>query len=386
VAKEVIVPYRSNRPLRGLYNRQMGRLGAVVNLTSITSGSTGSAAVTGASEGASVGATFGPIGAGVGAIVGAVGATLANVFSAPPNTPAHLPWATSLVNSLSQITTTAGVGRQLPLNQDGPSVFGIAQMLEGLMATGAWLAWDTSLISSYDVCAHWSMAFTSCIQTLVQSICTMGPGPQTISLNASQGDTALTAVPFTFNNPGPNASSDQISANLVMGMNGMVYAIISHTGATQAQAANGAVNPGAQKVFGLMVDYYLAQYAPQPVAAPTIAAVPTPAPTPVVTQSATTVPQGSIASTSTASSASSTDPTDALIQQLIAQGASQSAAMTAALQDLASRGVDTTDPEVQAAVQQSAASAGGLLSGISPTTLLLVGGVIVAIVLMSRKS
>lgn len=375
----VVVPYRSNRPLKG---RRLGRLG-LVNEATFTSGSTAGAAAAGASAGASVGSVIPGVGTAIGAIVGAIGGTLANLFSSAPNTAAHLPWATALVNTLSQFGSTSGVGRQLPINQDGPSVYGITQMLEGLLATGAWMAWDTSLISSYDVCAHWAMAFTSSCQTVVQAICSHPVGPVTVSLNDSPGDTNTGAFNFTFMNPGPNASSDTISANIIMGGQGMVYTMLSHTGATPAQVTNAQNNAGAQKVFGLMVDFYLGQYAPQPVAAPVQQSAP------VTTQSivtpVTTAP-GSATTTSGVGSPVADPETDALIQQLMAQGASQSAAMTAALQALASQGVNTQLPEVQAAVQNSAANAGGLLAGISPTTLLIIGGVIVAVVLMSRRS
>jgi 4-hydroxy-3-methylbut-2-en-1-yl diphosphate synthase IspG/GcpE len=65
------------------------------------------------------------------------------------------------------------------------------------------------------------------------------------------------------------------------------------------------------------------------------------------------------------------DDTSALIQAMMAQGASQSQATQAAIASLEANGVDTSQPAVQAQIASDAAP------GISTSTMLLIGAALV---------
>jgi hypothetical protein len=78
------------------------------------------------------------------------------------------------------------------------------------------------------------------------------------------------------------------------------------------------------------------------------------------------------------------DSSTALMQQMLAQGASQNAAMLAAMQQLESQGVNSQAPAVQQQLQAAAVPATGLL-GLSNNTLLLLGGAALAAYLLLKE-
>jgi hypothetical protein len=377
----------------------------------------------------------GPVGAAVGAIVGAaVGAVVGALTGQGATTGAHLPWAAQLESTLSSITTGSGIGRQIPWNENS---HGLAQFIESILATGVYMGWDPSLISNYDVCAHWAVTFMTAVQQVTTAIY-QNPVGATISLPITDkpGGNDARAGNFSFINPGYQVGCDAISHNIIMGNGGLMYWMIWRTGETQAHSQENASNAAAFIVFSMCVDHQISDLSPNiipvtsagvptpvpniapavvaasaaantAVQAPTTLAVNVPAPVvaqPVATVQPVTAAQQAaanaaaypvtpaavaavqaqpavIAATPATAPVATLDPaTAALIQQMLAQGASQQQTITTALQALEAQGVNSSAPAVQAAVTQAVAP-----SGISTNTMLLIGGGFLAIVLLMRK-
>jgi len=328
----------------------------------------------GAMQGAAAGAVFGPIGAGVGAAIGVV----VGLLSAKPNTAAHIgSWDTQIVQAIGGLpASAAGIGRQIPWNENS---HGLVQFIEALLATGVYMAWDTALKSSYDVCAHWAMTFGAALQTVVTAIVGNAPGvPVTVSISMQPGANHG-PVSFSFTNPNISIGPDAIAAQIIMGSNGLMYAMIVGLGETAAHASSNASNAPAQKVFALMVDNIAAQLMP----AAAVPSTPVPTVAPAVQAASQTVNAAVAAAppANTASGAPVVAPQDttALMQSLMAQGATQQEAILAAMQSLEANGINSQTPQIQQQLQ--AASSGG----ISTTTMLIIGGVVAAYFLSQQK-
>lgn len=329
----------------------------------------------GAMQGAAAGAAFGPIGAGVGAAIGVV----VGLLSAKPNTAAHIgSWDTQIVQAIGGLpASAAGIGRQIPWNENS---HGLVQFIEALLATGVYMAWDTSLKSSYDVCAHWAMTFGAAVQTLVTAIVGNAPGvPVTVSISEQPGANHG-PINFSFTNPNLSIGPDAISSQIIMGANGLMYAMIIGLGETAAHAQSNASNAPAQKVFALMVDNIAAQL--MPAAAVPTTSVPVVAP---AVQAASQTVNASVAAAPPANTASGApvvapQDTTALMQSLMAQGATQQQAMLAAMQSLEANGINSQTPQIQQQLQ--AASSGGM----STTTLLIIAAVGLGAYFLSQQN
>lgn len=417
------VPYVSPRPLRGLnpfirpqvipvkslrnprsigyQGKNFGVLGMGPSAAGAAQGLSVGSAVGGASAMA-IGAAAGSVVPGLGTAIGAVVGAVVGALTAPKaNTAGHIGgWDGALVQAIGQLpTTVAGIGRQIPWNEDS---HGLVQMIEALLATQVYMAWDASLVSNYAVCAHWAMTFSAAVQTVCQGIHNGTIGKSvTVSISESPGAGGISPLSFTFTNPGFSVGPEAIAGSVIMGSSGLMYAMIAHLGETAAHASENASNAAAQKVYALMIDYWAAQYQPAvatpvtPVAnvkpaviaastavntAAVVAATPVSVAVAPVVSAAPAAPVvasvASVAATPAAAVATTVDPTvAALIAQLQASNASQ-AAMVQALE---SQGVNTSQPAVQAAVAAAAPS------GLDTNTLLLVGGAIVAIFLLMKK-
>lgn len=218
----------------------------------------------GAEAGAAAGAAFGPVGAGVGAAIGVV----VGLLSAKPNTAAHIGgWDTQVVQAIQGLpSSAAGIGRQIPWNENS---HGLVQFIEALLATGVYMAWDPSIISNYDVCAHWATTFGAAVQSLVDAI-VANPTGQSVTVSISEQPGANHGpINFTFTNPGISVGPDAIAASVVMGQSGLMYAMIIGLGETPTHASSNASNASAQKVFALMVDNVAATLAPAAAVPPT---------------------------------------------------------------------------------------------------------------------
>jgi hypothetical protein len=362
---------------------------ATLTTASITAGSAIAA-------GAAAGSVVGPIGTAVGALAGIV----AGLLQAKPNTAAHIgSWDSQLVNALAALPAPNGIGRQIPWNDDG---HGLTQMIEALLATGLYMDWDTSIISNYDVCAHWATTFATLAQVVATAGCKGAAGASlTVSITSQPGG-PVGPGNFTFKNPGIAGGPEAFAASAIMGASGAMtwlfnrWQIAGTAAQSKAYASQMGNNAYAQKVFALMVDYVAAQVAPAaaaPVTTPpkvsavipaastaaktAVAAAPTTAAKPATTTApatATTQPvtvpttPTPVATTSSGSTVSDADIAN-LIAQVQAQGQSQNAAISAALAQLQSQGVNTAAPAVQAAVSNAVAPAGPQFS----TTDILIG-------------
>lgn len=277
---QLTVPYRSPRPLRAIRPnnmvRQRLRLSGFGAVSPGEASQAATLAVAGGSviaESAAAGSVVGPVGTAVGAAVGLI---ISILSSTSATTASHIgTWDSQLVGSLNAIPTAAGIGRQFQWNYDSQ---GLTQMIEACLATGIYMNWDPSLISSYDVCAHWAVTFA----TAVQTVCTAAAkspagGNVTVSISVSPGAGGYPNFNFTFKNPGIAIGPGAFAQNIIMGNSGLMYAMIRSLGETPAHAALNASNAAAQKVFALMADYVFAQIAPSAAATvtppPPVAAV-----------------------------------------------------------------------------------------------------------------
>lgn len=230
----------------------------------------------GAAGGAIAGATAGSVVPVVGTAIGMVVGALVGILTQTSNTASHIgSWDTQLAQGLQSMpASAAGIGRQIPWNENS---HGLVQMIEALLATGVYMAWDASLKSNYAVCAHWSTTFATAVQAVVQAIVS-GQNSATIVLN-----TAASNIPnktFNFQNPGIAVGPDQIAAQVIMGGSGLMYWMITAIGESAAHASSNANNALAQKVYALMVDNVAAQLVPA------VPAAPVPVIAPIVTAAA----------------------------------------------------------------------------------------------------
>lgn len=407
------VPYRM--PLKGIRRRGLGTTltTAGEGATLVTAGVTAGSAI---AAGATIGSVAGPIGAAVGAVAGIV----AGILTPSPNTAAHIgSWDSQLVNALASLpSTVAGIGRQIPWNENS---HGLVQYLEALLACGQYMSWDNSLITNYDVCAHWAMALSAAAQTVATAVCKNPPGASVTVQITSQPGGPVGPAPFTFKNPAITSGPEAVTDAVIMGPNGVMtwlfsrWQIASTAALSKQYAAEMGSNAPATKVYALMVDYVAgttntpdtvpatpvpdvssipakastavstavaaAPKAATPVAAPPPASsapptAPVAAAPPPVTMPAAPTP---VASTSSGSTVTDADIAN-LIQTMQQQGASQDDAISSALSQLESQGVDTSSPPVQAAVQNAVAP------GMSSTELFLIGiAIAVGVYLFTRK-
>lgn len=390
------VPYQSNRPLRPLnpsrlVSARLHGFGTVQSATNekeaaetttlVAAGVTAGSAI---AAGAAAGSVVGPIGTAVGALAGLMTAVLSG---AGKTTSAHIgSWDSQMVNSLSSIPSAAGVGRQFQWNYDSQ---GLVQMIEALLATGVYMSWDASLVSSYDVCAHWATTFA----TAVQAVCTAAATGKTgatlsVPITFSPGAGGVPVKNFSFKNPGIAIGPGAFSQSIIMGTSGLMYWMILGLGETTAHALANSANTAAQKVFALMADYTFFKVDPAAstpaVAAPAVAAV-IPKAAAVV---ATTVPPKAVVTPPTpavpvapisvaAPPPPATVPTTSVSAPIIP--ASAQAAATCPGGSVMTTAIDENGNAVPVAVPVAAAS------GITTTDwLLLIGGGAVLYYLMRK--
>lgn len=342
-------------------------------LASVAAGTAASAIA----AGAAAGSVAGPIGTAVGAVVGVV----VTILTKSNNTASHIGgWDGSLANAIGGLpASAAGIGRQIPWNENS---HGLTQMIEALLATGLYMAWDTSLISSYDVCAHWAMTFAAAVQTVVGAIVNNPVGKSvTVSIALSPG-AGHGPTNFTFVNPGIQVGPDKISANIIMGSKGLMAAMMTGLGGQAPQnIASNASNALAQKVFALMVDYQAAQLAPaaaQPSKPVTTAVAPAVA-------AASSAANASVAASPSIPATANTQPIAAATPTDDSVLMAQNQAILSAMQNLEAQGVNTSTPQGQAMVQAAVAAPATGLFGLSNTTLLILGGIAVAAFLYMEK-
>ena len=422
------VPYRMpiTRPqMRGLKRSGLGA--AACNVKTVAETATLVSAGSAIAAGATIGSVAGPVGAAVGALAGIVSGFLA----AAPNTAAHIgTWDTQLVNALAALpSTVAGIGRQIPWNEDS---HGLVQYIEALLACGVYMSWDTSIITNYDVCAHWAMTFGTAVQTVATAVCQNKAGASVTVQVTSQPGGPVGPGPFTFKNPGISVGPEAVTDAVIMGASGVMtwlfnrWQIASTAALSKQYATEMGNNAPAAKVYAMMVDYVAgslnaadaatpvpdvstipaavstavttatttapATATPAPVATPVKLSSPAPntiTPASSSTTTATTTPAVTVPAcpTPVATTSSGSTVTDSDIANLISalqtSGANQTQAVTSALSSLESQGVDTSQPAVQAAVQSAVAPAAS--TGLSTSTLLLIGGGILAAVLLMKK-
>ncbi len=370
--------------MKNVRNNPFGSLGITAQGVKIASSAVaGTAGAVTAASAIAAGAAAGSVVPGIGTAVGALVGITASLLAAKPNTAGHIgSWDTQLVQALARLpATVAGIGRQIPWNEDS---HGLTQMIEALLATQVYMAWDPSLVSSYDVCAHWAMTFAAAVQATVTAVC-KNPAGKTVSAtitNAPGGSGGNYS--FTFVNPGYSVGPEAVSAQVIMGTKGLMYAMMIHQGVPQSQANQNANNSAAQKVYALMADYVIAANAPAAATQPATPVPPIKAIVPAASAAAkstvqpiavvpaalvepeparwsaqpvtggaiaqrVTAQQPPIASTSTGQQVTSSDIAN-LIAALQAQGATNAQAQAAAAQTLQSQGVNTNVPAVQAAL------------------------------------
>src|SRR5271166_806148 len=273
--------------LRGM--RGLGRLGLTPGSTtgSAVQGMQVGEAVGGASAaaiGAATGSVIGPVGTAVGALVGVV----VGALTAPSNTASHIgAWDSSLASAIQQLpSTVAGIGRQIPWNSNS---HGLTQMMEALLACGMYMAWDTSLVSSYDVCAHWAMTFAQLAQTCATAVCTNPAGASVTVQITSQPGGPVGPAPYTFKNPGISVGPEAVASQVIMPCMTWLFnrwQIAGTPALSKQYATQMGNNSYAQKVFAMMVDFVAANNAPPAAVTP-----PTPVPNvaPVVSAASGTV-------------------------------------------------------------------------------------------------
>lgn len=230
----------------------------------------------GAAGGAIAGATAGSVVPVVGTAIGMVVGALVGILTQSSNTASHIgTWDTQLAQGLQSMpASAAGIGRQIPWNENS---HGLVQMIEALLAIGVYMAWDPSLKSNYEVCAHWSTTFATAVQAVTQAIVNSPVGPASATIVLNTGASGIPNKTFTFQNPGIAVGPDQIAAQIIMGSSGLMYWMITAIGETAAHAQSNANNALAQKVYALMVDNVAAQLVPAvpatpvPVIAPVVA-------------------------------------------------------------------------------------------------------------------
>lgn len=351
-------------------------------------------AVAGAAGGAAIGAAVGSVVPGLGTAIGFAVGAIADALVHTGQGPERAAQSAAIVSALAGISTANHQGAAIPWNGSA-SQPGLQQFLQALMTQGIWMSWDPSLISSPAVNGNWATTFITAIKAVVYAIVNNPTGAAlSVPIVLDTGASGVPTKNFTFTNPGISVGPDVISANIIMGNGGLMYWMIVSIGETTAHASANANNASAQKVFALMVDHAAYDYTPTPAAAVVTtpaSTAPTVAPLPV----ASTVPSGALP-TSAPPAGSTVQPVtpvvapgdeSALIQQLIAQGQSQTAALNAALASMQANNITPTPQQISTlqTVAASAPASSGLF-GLSTTTLLIIGALGVgAIFLMKEK-
>jgi hypothetical protein len=391
---------------------QLRGFGAVTSAQeSQVAGAAASAGASALATGTAVGSAAGPIGAAAGAIVGVV----VGILTKTNNTASHIgTWDSQLIGQINQLPSSVwGIGRQFPYNENS---HGLVQMIEAALACGVYMSWDSSLISNYDVCANWAVTFGTAVQNVARTAFLNPPGIVSVSIPLSPGAGGYPPFTFGFQNPniiGTNPAGQQLSAigpdalsaSLIMGKSGLMEAMMTALGGQQAgNIASNGVNPTAQKIFALMIDYWWAQYLPSyiPQGAPgapsiastiatassaantaasngtnpqtaatvaaTVATAPVaPQPPPVIATTTTTSPS---TGATVATPVVAPSDTGALVTSLVASGTEPSDAIAAGNASLEANGIDSTAPASQAQLQSDVTPS----TGLSTTDWLLIGG------------
>jgi hypothetical protein len=370
------IPGKVIHPGIAVRNLRRAGIGAVNTQAEIQAGS----AVVGAAGAAAIGAQVGSVVPGLGTVIGAVVGAIAGSLIHQGQGPERAAQAAAITSALNNLVTGNNVGVTIPWIGTAQNP-GLQQFLQALMTTGIWMNWDPSLISSPAVNGNWANTFITAVKQVTQAIISNPPGAS-ISLNITDRPGGNDAVqgPFTFTNPGISVGPDVISQKIIMGNGGLMYWMIIRTGETAAHASANANNSAAQKVFALMVDHAASDYAAQAYKAP-VATKAVATPTAPATQS-TIQPVTVTGTTAAGTPVVAPSDTDALIQQLIAQGQSQTAAMTAAMASLEANGINSQTPQVQQQLQSSVAAASPGLLGLSNTTWLILAAAGIGIFLL----
>jgi len=333
-------------------------------------------AVKGASAGASVGSAVMPVfGTAIGAVVGAVAGMLVHVGQGA----LRAQQAQAIDQALAQLSTANHQGAAIPWNGTATQP-GLLQLISALMTSGIYMSWDSGVVSSPSINGNWSTTFVNAIKALVGAIVAQPIGAASVSIAVSPGAGGYPPFNFSFNNPGISVGPDVISASIVMGNGGLMYSIIKSLGETDAHAQANANNNAAQKVFALMVDHAAYDLVPPPPPPAPVAApvAPTSAPELATTQQIVPTVQQT-GTTVTGSPVVAPNDTNALMAQLMAQGATQQQALAAAMQSLEANGINSQSPQVQQQLQAAS-------DGISTTTMLIIGGVAVAAYFLSQQN
>jgi hypothetical protein len=353
-------------------------------------------------------AVFPGIGTAVGAAIGLIADALIHTGQGPE----RAAQSAAISNALAGISTANHQGAAIPWIGTATNP-GLQQFLQAIMTQGLFMSWDPNLISSPAVNGNWANTFIAAVKQVTQAIAA-NPVGKTVCLNITDRPGGNDAVggQFCFVNPGLAAGPDVISQKVIMGNGGLMYWMVLRTGESPAHAALNANNNPAEKVFALMVDHAAYDLTPPPPPATIKTVANAPAPTPIAPVKVIPKPVSIIKAPATAPAKATILPvatkaapvavksvtvtgtttagtpivavadTNALIQQLIAQGQTQSAAIEAAQLSLQAQGVNTGTPAVQAQLQAAAAPTG--LFGLSDTALLLIAGGAVAIYFAMR--
>jgi hypothetical protein len=359
--------------------------------------------VIGAASGAAIGAAAGSVIPGLGTAIGFAVGVIADSLIHVGQGPERAAQSAAIVSALASITTANHQGQAIPWNGTA-SAPGLQQFLQALMTQGIYMSWDPSLISSPAVNGNWATTFIAAVKAVVLAIVNNATGAAlSVPIVLSTGASGVPTKNFTFNNPGISVGPDVIAANIIMGNGGLMYWIIISIGETTAHASANGNNASAQKVFALMVDH--AAYDDTPVPPPTAA------PLPVATPAATQTPSGALPTSAppagsspavvpasgavqpvtqtgtTASGSPVVAPGDesALIQQLIAQGASQTAALNAALASMQANQIQPQPAQVAQLQAVAAATPSAGFLGLSTTTLLIIGAVGIGAIVLLKK-
>lgn len=336
-----VVPWSSRHGVvpRGRASR-MGRLGAGATLTTGEQGLTAigigqggvGGAVHGAESGATIGSAVGPLGAGIGAAIGAIAGGLIHTSQQPQRVAAAnqmLAQLQALPNNFQGRTLTLPV-----LSQTFGSIVTAKQMFGSVPGDPA---------SSPSDQAHEFQGFMDMIAALLQQ---MNRTPIGAPINFSYNGWNGVRFTFQFTNPG-SASSAIVTQQVVIPA---MIAWLTHNGTQDvATTTRDANNPYVQTVFQLMTDYQIAQFPPPNAPAPTTLVLSQPgAPQPAPPVAPINLP-----------------PPVQAAPQIIPQQAPINVSVAA--------------PSPQYMPAPVAAS------GMSPTTILLIGGVILAIVFLTKK-
>jgi hypothetical protein len=353
-----------------------GRLGIITpqNQGESILGATGVVSGTGAS----IGSVFGPIGTAVGAAVGAVAGGLI-----------HFGTGAQRLATSNQILSEL---RALPAGYQGrvqtkPVLLEIYGAIVTTKNLYGWVQPPPSASPS-DI-QHEFDGYMDMIAKLIQAT-----NAQPIGATVNFSYSGWNGVNWTFSFVNPGSCDSAKYTNLVVIPAAVTWN--THNGAVDVpQVTSDFNNTYVTLTFQLMTDWSIAQNPPP--ASQCAPAAPTtllqqqpnqpqssgpstlyPAAGAPVPQTANTQPVQVLTTTAQGSPVVAPQDTTALMQQLIAQGQSQQAALQAAMASLQANNIPVT-PQVQQQLQAAAPS------GIDTNTMLLLGGGILAVVLLTRK-